>query len=377
MQRINGSGVPLPAPQNLYPSELYNAAPDFGNNEIALQPGQGIPLPPGDYMVTVGSYSILQILDPIGNYWRHASAPRGQPFWLFNDGYTRRIVNLTGCPIAAVVAGGGTSFAQATCTVTANVGGSTWQPIVGGSLGVNSITAPGSFNLPPLVLIPDPPVYAANSIGGVPAYGTSTLTNGTVSHVSLTDVGAGYTAATITGYLLPNPYDPSVGTATPGTVNFTLTNAGIITAVLPTNNGGSLGTPTTITLTAAGGSGSGATITPVVMQTVVSAATTSVGAGWGNVANPAKITTTGGQPASVSAIGNSSVELTGFKPRDANITGTTNAAGCITALTLIDGGLFVGTPGVAIIPGGTVPTTAATIALTMGGVNDGIYVQPL
>lgn len=378
MQRISGPGVPLPAPTNLYPSELYNSAYDFGSNHVLLEPGQSIQVPGGDWLIQVGSFSLLQVFDPIGNYWSGADAFRGQRMQIFNDGQTRRILNPTGVPIAAVVAGGGASFAQSTAMITANVGGSTWQAIVGGSLAVASIVNPGaSFTLPPIVMLPDPPAYAANGIGGVPATARATLTNGTVSAVNLGNVGAGYTAATVTGLLLPNPYGPDVGAATPGSVTFTLTNAGLITAALCTYNGASLATLSALTLTAAGGAGSGATITPVIGQAVAAASITAGGAGWGTAANPAKVTSTGGQPASVSAIGNATAELTGFKPRDANIIGTCNAGGTITALTIVDNGLFVGAANIAISPGETVPTTAATLTFTMGGVNDTAYLQPL
>ena len=370
--RISGPGVGLSLPQNLYPSELYNAPYDWGTNEVLLMPGNAITIPAGDWAIAPGALSVLQFLDPITGVWRMNAAQRGQTNWVRSDGYTRRIANLTGCPIGAVVAGGGTSFTQATCTVTASVGGSTWQPIVGGSLSVSSIVNAGkNYGMPPIVAIPEPPSP------GVAATAYCALTSGTVSSVSLTNFGAGYTAATVTALLLPNPADPNAGSVTVGSVNFVLANAGAITAVLCTNNGSSLASITAMTLTAAGGSGSGATITPVVMCCVTATSIVAGGVGWGTATAFAKATTVGGQPVSVSAINNPEVEFTGYRPRDANITATTNAAGTITALTVIDAGLFVGQPTAAVQSGGTVPTTAASITYTMGGSNDVVIMQPL
>jgi hypothetical protein len=150
-----------------------------------------------------------------------------------------------------------------------------------------------------------------------------------------------------------------------------------ITGALCTNNGASLATLSALTLTASGGGGSGATITPVVMQAVASASVVAGGGGWGNAANPALVTTAGGYPTSTSAIINPAVELTNFKPRQALINVTTSGAGALSAPVITDAGLFAGTPTPVIIPGGTLPTTLASIALTMGGVVDTVCLQPL
>ncbi len=377
--RISGAGAGLPIPQNLYPTQLYNTQTDIGSNRLMLEPGEALAVPPGDNMVQVGSFSVLQFIDPYTNCWTMVDTPRGQPFHLYSSGAgSLRLANLLGCPIAAIVAGGGTSFTQATATITANVGGSTWQPIVGGSLGVKSITAPGSgFQVQPLVLIPGPTAYEANNIGGVPATAYATLTGGTVSGVTMGAVGAGYAGATITGLIVPSQYDPNLGSIVPGTVTFTLTNAGAITAALCTDQGAPLATLSALTLTAAGGAGSGATLTPLVLQTVASTSIVAAGGGWTASGGAAKILSVGGGPVSVSAIGNASVELTGFKPRDVNITGTGNTTGGFTATTIIDSGLFVSTPTAAIAPGGTLPTTLASITFVMGTANDTVLCQPL
>jgi hypothetical protein len=372
----SGPGVGLPPPQNLYPSELTNAPNDAPTNYLGLAPGQVLNIPAtgtNGWLVDPGSVSVLQYLDPVSGTWRLWNAFRGTPVVVTSDGFTRRLANLTGCPVAAVVAGGGSSFAAATATITANVGGSTWQAIVGGSLSVSTVSTAGkNYTVAPEVFIPAPPAP------GVQATAHATISGGSVTAVTLDNAGAGYLTAP-TAVLIPNPVDPNVGTITTATVVLVLNaaNSGAITAALCTNNGAPLATLSALTLTAAGGSGSGATITPVVMQSVVSATTTAGGAGWGNVAAPAAVTTTGGLPASVSAITNPMVELTNFRPRPAQINVSTSAAGVISAAVVMDPGLFVGTPTAVIISGGVVPTTLASVSLVMGGVNDTVFLQPL
>ena len=51
---LSGPGVGLPIPQNLYPSELSNAPYDYGTNQLALAPGQQIPLPAGPWYISCG-----------------------------------------------------------------------------------------------------------------------------------------------------------------------------------------------------------------------------------------------------------------------------------------------------------------------------------
>jgi hypothetical protein len=376
--RISGPGVGLPAPTNLYPTDLANAPVDVGTAYIGLSGGDTLVIPAGEWIIENGPNSVIQHLDPITGTWRDYSARSGQPETLFSDGFTRRVANLTGCPIGAVVSGGGTGYAQATASITSNLGGSLWTAVVGGSLTVSSIINPGSgFTIKPIVLIPDPPTAAANGIGGVPAIATCTLTNATVSAVSLSNVGAGYTAATVSALLVPSPFDPNLGSITNGTVNFILTNTGLITAALCTNNGAPLATLSALTLTASGGAGSGATIAPVILQCILSAGVVAGGTVWGDATHPALITTVGGLPASVSAIGNSAVEFTGSRPRQAVISGTCNSGGTITAVAIQDAGLFYGTPTVAITAGnGLIPLTAASVTVVMGSNIDTVMIQP-
>lgn len=373
---ISGPGVGLPYPQNLYPTQLLNAPADVPTNQVSLAPGQVLNIPStgsGEWIVNPGPYGVMQWLDPVTGIWRGNSSARQEIQFVSSDGFTRRIANLTGCPVAAIVANGGSGFSQSTATITANVGGSAWQAVVGGSLSVSTISNPGAkYTVPPEVFIAAPPA------GGVQATGYASITNGTVSSVSLVNFGAGYASAP-QAVLVASPADPNAGTITQATVVLVLNAAQstAITAALCTNNGAPLATLSALTLTAAGGAGSGATITPLVMQTVASATVAAGGGGWGNVAAPAAVSTTGGGGnVSVSAINNPAVEQTGFIPRQAQITVTTSAAGAISAPVVIDGGLFLSAPTAVVTGGGTLPTTLASVSLTMGTANTTVLLQP-
>jgi hypothetical protein len=374
---ITGPGVGLPFPQNLYPSDLNGMPYDAPTNRVGLEPGAAIYVPTTSnrFLIDPGSVSVLQFLDPVTGAWRGTTSQRG-PFQVNIDGaFGVRIANLTGCPVAAIVANGGSGFAQATVAITSNVGGSTWQGIVGGALSVSTVSVVGkNYTIAPEVFIPAPPSP------GVPATAHSTIANGTVATVVLDNVGAGYPSAPI-AVIQPSPFDVNLGTITQATVTLVLNAAlsGAITAAYPINNGAPLATLSALTLTAAGGAGTGATLTPQIMQTIIGNSVVAGGVGFGNATQGPIIVATGGPAASVSAIGNPIVELAPtYRSRQAWGTGTTNAGGTISAITFEDTGLFINTPTFAVIPGaGGIVGTAASVTLTMGALNDTILLQPL
>lgn len=385
-QIIAGLGMTTPVPQNLYPSELLNAPVDAPSNYITLAAGDALQIPAqsAQYLVDLGLYLTLEYLDSVTGTWRlqHTAAFRPGMFQIPSDGVTRRIANRLGCPVSAIVAGGGSGFAQATATLTANVGGSTWQPIVGGSLSVSTINNAGAgYTVPPLVLIPVPtPAGSNGSVGGAAATAYATIANGTVSAVSFINFGAGYQSAP-TPVLVPSPYDTNFGAITNATVTMVLNAAtsGAITAALCTNFGAPLATLSALTLTATGGAGTGATITPQILQTIASASVVAGGAGFGTATTNAAIQAIGGGSVSVSAaaVSNPAIDLSGFVPRAAQGTAVTNAGGTITSVTFVDGGLFLSTPTAAIASGGTLPTTLASITFTMGTSRGQAFLQPL
>ncbi len=366
-QRIGGQGLTLPPPQNLYPSQLANTPADWSTNEISLAAGDVLTIPPGDWIIESGLYTSLQWNDPVTGIWRSIRPPRAGVKVIFSDGVNYRLANLTGCPVSATVAGGGTGFTQATITVTANVGGSTWQGVVGGSLSVISITNPGAnYTMPPLVPIPHAPIGL-----GVNADATAALASGTVSAVTFGDIGAGYTTAPSPLVLLPNPADPNIGTITAATITIGLTNAGKVTAALCTNNGASLATISALTLTAAGGAGSGATITPNVLQVCTSVSV--VAGGLGYVAGT-EITSVGGTPVSTAVIANPTVDTSGFLPYPV-IAGIGLSGTTVSSVTIYDKGVFLSTPTAIVINSG-ITTTVATVSFIMGGTVDTCVLQP-
>lgn len=371
----------MPIPQYLYPSLLFGVDVDVATSHIALAAGQAIPIPAGsnEYIYDLGAYSVFQYQDPISGTWRGLASARNGVLQTMSNGVNLRIANLTGCVIGADINNGGTGFSQGTATITSSVGGSTWQPIVGGSLSVSTINNAGAgFTVPPMVLIPAPPSAIGGNPGGVPATAYATLTGTSVTGVTLNNVGAGYPSA-VTATVVPSPYDPNIASITNATVTLVLlaANANKITAALCTNNGAPLSTISALTLTAAGGAGSGATITPQVLQTVTGSSIVAGGAAWGTATANAKVMSAGGYSSATETIVNPIADFTGYRVRPLEAIGVTNAGGTITAVTINDAGLFLNVPTAAIASGGPVPTSAASITFTTGGTFDTILLQPL
>lgn len=365
-QPLSGPGIGLPIPQNLYPTELNNAPYDAGTNELALNAGCVWVVPAGSWFITPGLVCVIQWLDPITGIWRLHSSDRGQTGRYKSDGFTLRVANLTGCPIAAIVVAGGSSYVAGTTSVTPSTGNSTWQAIVGGQASVTSIAAAGgNYGVSPIVIVSAPPP------GGVAATAYATLTSGTVSGVTLSNVGAGYLSAP-TAVIVPNPTDPNINSGiTQASVVLGLaggTITGAVTAVLCTNPGAPTASLPTLTVT---GAGTGASVNAVTLSTLLSA-TVTAGAGYTN--NQTQLSSFGGQPTGVPAYVNPAIQMTGYKsrPLSANV-----VAGATTTTigTIYDSGLFAGTPN-AWLPDTGVVTTVATIALATGATNDVIYVQP-
>lgn len=381
---LSGPGIGLPYPQNLYPSELTNATYDCPTNSLALAPGDIITIPRGDWFIDPGFYCLVQFLDPITNVWsrgRGGAYQRGNLF-VTSDGFNVRVANLTGCPVAGVVtAPGNGSYVQATTTIVAAQGTSTWLPIIGGQLAnVNSTTlatAGGGYGISPLVFIPAPPPASnnPNGVGGIPASGYVGIASGTVSAFTFTNSGAGYPTAP-TPVILPSPYDPNLNTGiTQATLSFSLTATGSLTGVLCTNSGvaqaAAVGGPG-VTLTVAG-AGAGATVTAVILQTITKASVVGTGAGLG--ATGIALLTTGGVPPQGSIVNPDSLQLA-WIPRQPNISFPSQTSGAVGSI--YDGGLFLGFPNAVIIGGGAGVTagTLPSVSLTTGGAVDIVTMQP-
>ena len=264
---------------------------------ITLVSGQYSVLPAGQYMVTLGKYSVIQWYDPVSTTWRNLNtAYNGIPFFFSSDGYNYRIINLSGCVVGAVVTTGGTSNAAKngfwpagsnsttgvtmTTTAGANAPALTAQfnVIVGGAVQTSvTVTAGGSgYVVPPYIQFSNPPT------GGLCATGYAVLTAGAVSSVVVTNQGAGYTSTpTIT--VTPVAGDPGTGAVlTPALVTSTTGGYGQACLVTMANYGG--GYATVPTITAAGLTSVAATA--VTCLSVVTGPTVTSSAHLNNTAYP-------------------------------------------------------------------------------------------
>lgn len=380
-QFLSGPGIGLAYPQSLYPSQLVNAPQDASTNKIGLAPGDVFVIPAGDWYITLGMYCILQFLDPVTNQWQiapGAAFTRGL-IHVSSDGFNARVANLTGCVASASVVNGGSNYVQATTTITAigTFAGAapTLVPIVGGALAVSggTLTANGAgYGIPPIVMIPPPPPAQANpnGVGGIPAEAVALIASGTVSSISLINVGAGYPSAP-TPVIIPSPFDPNLTTGiTQATVAFTLASSGVIMGAFVTNNGSALNNAslTSVTLSV-GGAGTSGSLTANVMQSVVTASVTGAGAGYSG----ALITTNGGVPISNANTQTPENELLAWEPRPANI-GLASVTANFTG-TIYDGGLFMAAPNFVVVPN-SASFTLATMTYVMGSKVDRFILQP-
>lgn len=401
---MSGPGLGLFPTQNLYPSYLSNAPLDNPSNRITLAAGDQLPIPRGDWIISLGQYCILEYYDPFCGCWvagASASWMQGGNSLVSSDGFNVRIANRTGCPVGNGIVNnyGAGGYVQASTTITVTGGGgSTWSPIVGGQLTMATATivtanAGAGYGVAPLVFIPPPPPpqINPNGVGGIQATGYATIASGTVSGFTFTNPGAGYPTIPVP-VIMPNPTDPNIATGiTQATIAFSLTGSGSITGVLNTNPGAPLTTPNNITLTVTG-AGTQGTVSAIMMQTVTAASivgqSTIVGA---TVA--ALLTTAGGEPLSAgpatpvygTIVNGPEYLLLRAIPRPAGIRLAVTGAGVVAAQTgiIYDGGLFYSPPqGVVTFLGQLAASAASIIAgstltLTMGSRPDIITMQPL
>src|SRR6185312_7238628 len=98
---------------------------DLSNPYLSLKEGDSFVLPAGDWYVHTGNLSVVQYLDPVTGVWRiapNAAPGNGGVQHITSDGFNCRIANLTGCPVAAIIANGGTGYVQASTTVVPSAG---------------------------------------------------------------------------------------------------------------------------------------------------------------------------------------------------------------------------------------------------------------
>ncbi len=230
-------------------------------------------------------------------------------------------------------------------------------------MSINSISVAGSgYGVPPLVMIPPPPNP------GVQATAHTTITGGSVTTITLDNVGAGYIQNPVPVQIVPSPFDPNylAGNAiVQAQASVVPIGAGSVSAVLCTNSGAVTTIPT---LTIAGTGGTSATATAVMLQTLVGATAYSLGAGY----TTAVLQTIGGVTSASPIWTNPVSEGRLFIPRAATelltVSGGSIAAGAGAANgTIYDSGLFTGTPSVLVAAGaGALITTSASVVPLLG-----------
>jgi hypothetical protein len=318
---------------------------------------------PGLYHVNLGLYANVQRLDPASGVWRYSgdggiiSAP------IYFDGSTTRIANTTGCAVAALVVGGGTGYTAAP-TVTPSAGGSVWVPIIGGAVSTAAViaVAGSGYQYPPLLFIGNP------SPTGIPATGYTTISNGSISAVTIDGQGAGYQNPP--SAILVNDWRDTVGSG--GAVTLALTGAGTVTGIVCTNHGTPITSGTVPTL--AFGTGA-ATATVIMDWTVNSVSISAAGAGYTGSSLSVTATGTGGFLTTTPTLLGASTTTDMVRWRDAQVEVATNSAGGLASYTIIDGGRYHLAPTAAIISA-AVPTTAGALTFAMGGNPATVFISP-
>ena len=373
---IGAVGVGFQPPQQLFPlSVSVTTNPSVvGSNGLSLPPGGTVVLPPGLQMVTPGQYSKVQIKDPVTGVWTpYCTVDNNAPKFINSDGTNYRVANRTGCIIGVLVNNGGTGFTSAPAVAATGDGAATFTAIVGGAVSALIPAAGGSgagYTYPPIVNISVPPAP------GVPATAVCAVSGGVITGFTIVNPGAGYTIApTVT--IVPNPTDPTIGTVTNASVTAQLSYVGVVTAILIGNHG--LPQTAVPALSVTGGGGSGALATAVMDFVVTGYSVNPAGSGY---IAPVNIMTSGGLITSSAAASNSPIVSSALLiPRNANINAVVNgpalSGGGSTAI--IDGGEFQAPPLAFAIgaQNSAASVASAVITLTVGGVNDTVYIQNL
>lgn len=281
---LGGNGITLPYPQPVTPGLPPNFAVQGGSNVIALAAGNVYQVPAGWWYYDLGAFSALVFRDPVSgqtypaNYIPISSGlaatATARTGFVNSDGANWYIINPKALPAGATVTAAGSGYAQATTVVTpsTNSTDSVWHAIVGGS--ITSVTigndskgnAGGSnFSFPPTLVIGAPPAQltglpsTATAMGGVQATATCTISGGAINAISVVAAGAGYSGAP-TVQIIPNPFDPKLGSITFPALTAVVGGSGTVTAVVLDYAGTAGGVPT-LTIT---GAGSSATATAAV-----------------------------------------------------------------------------------------------------------------
>jgi hypothetical protein len=250
---IGGAGVPLPYPTNLWQPGQPGVSAAVWSNELYMLAGSRFTLPPGIWAISGGTQSTPQLLDPVSQQWVPiVSAAR---LWIINsDGVNYRVANLNSTLVGGAVGVAGTGYVQATTTIVATTGISTWAPIIGGSItsitignDKNGVAGGTNFTMAPILVVQAPPA------GGIAATASCTVSAGAIATITVRNAGAGYLSAP--GVLIvPDPMDPTGGAITVPALTAVLGGAGTLTGVQLINPGLPVTAAPTLTVSGAGAS---------------------------------------------------------------------------------------------------------------------------
>ena len=347
----------LPAGAVWYPNNQTNPS----------QPGQGTGRA-GWFYPFLGRYTRAQVFDQITGIWRGIGDDGNTEKYVYSDGVNLRYANQSGCAVGAVVTTAGTGYTSAP-TVTASAGSSKWVAVLGPNVSAITVAYGGTnYTYPPVVVIDAPPP------GGVQATAYCTLSSGAVSTITVQNAGGGYTGGVPNVYLVNDAREnasvgASVTAGSGATATATLANAQTVVAVLCSDHGSPITSNTVPTLTFSGGAGSSAAATVLMNWGITTYSITAAGAGYGASTNV--VASAAGPAASTAAASTAGPDIGTLlvRQRNANLWVATGSGGGVSTIQILDGGVYVGLPTFALYSS-TIPTTVATIALTMGGFTD-------
>ena len=349
----------------------------WGQLPVNLAGCEAFVIPAGQYMVRLGPYTFLQILDPNLQAWMNISQGPGIEN-VNSDGVNFRLANLTGAVIGAVITNSGSGYSNAvgsTNVPTVTAGGVTLRPIMGQSLNttITKSNAGANYTQLPILVIDPPPA------GGIQATAVcSSLSSGALGTITVTNQGGGYTSIpNVT--VINGPGDTTgAGAALTAALISSAGTAGAadtVVGLLPVNSAANIGTAQTsvpsLTITNPSGGGSGLAATAIMCFAALGATTS----GMTNAANGSYTVITSNVTAGSATLTNPAISTGLFNPVWGYCANQT-AAG---ALTIIYGGLHqvVPTYNTSVTSNGTISGAITYTGTSVGGINDLSWLQPI
>lgn len=332
-------------------------------NILNLQAGQVALIPSGRWYLECGPYCAYQEYDIITGIWRSIGGDTRASRFVTSDGANFRVANQSGCVIGALLTNKGSAYTSVP-TVTDVTTGATYLAILGPVVNTSVTVANGGtgYTYPPIVTFSAPPQP------GVQATGHCAISAGVVTGVTVDDQGAGYTVnPTVTFTNDPREGLNGVAMGSGAVATATTTGAQTVGAVVVLDHGNPVTSIPTISFS--GGGGSSAAATCIMNWAITAYTVTTSGTGY---TGTVEVTGLGGFPATAAAYVNPGIQSNLLRGRRASILAalaTTFANITATGQTVYDGGSYPGVPSALLLTGGIV-TTAATLGIAVGGIND-------